>query len=110
MKELVDKARQNSLTLDEVTGGTFTLSNLGMYGVDVFTPIINPPESAILGVGRIADKAVVLNGQIVARPVVVLSLSFDHRVMDGAQAASFLQRIKQIVENLSIADIDEKIT
>jgi pyruvate dehydrogenase E2 component (dihydrolipoamide acetyltransferase) len=110
LKELVDKARQNSLTLDEVTGGTFTLSNLGMYGVDVFTPIINPPESAILGVGRIADKAVVLNGQIVARPVVVLSLSFDHRVMDGAQAASFLQRIKQIIENLPIADIDEKIT
>jgi pyruvate dehydrogenase E2 component (dihydrolipoamide acetyltransferase) len=110
LKELVDKARQNKLSLDEVTGGTFTISNLGMYGVDVFTPIINPPESAILGVGRIADKAVVLNGQIVARPVVVLSLSFDHRVMDGAQAASFLQRTKQIVENLSIADIDEKIT
>jgi pyruvate dehydrogenase E2 component (dihydrolipoamide acetyltransferase) len=111
LSELVDKARQNKLSLDEVTGGTFTVSNLGMYGVDVFTPIINPPENAILGVGRIADKPVVLNGQIVARPVVVLSLSFDHRVMDGAQAASFLQRIKQIVETLSIADVDDnKIT
>jgi len=98
-KELVDKARQNKLSLDEVTGGTFTISNLGMYGVDMFTPIINPPESAILGVGRIRDKPTFLDGQIVARPAVVLSLSFDHRVVDGAQAANFLQRIKQILEN-----------
>jgi len=99
LKELVEKARQNSLSPDAVRGGTITVTNLGMYGVDVFTPIINPPESAILGVGKIAEKPVIVNGQIVARTMMTLSLSFDHRIIDGAVAAQFLKKLKSIIEN-----------
>jgi pyruvate dehydrogenase E2 component (dihydrolipoamide acetyltransferase) len=76
-----------------------------MFGVDVFTPIINPPESAILGVGRIVERPVVVNGQITIRPMTVLSLTFDHRITDGAQAAQFCQRLKQILENPHIMHI-----
>ena len=84
---------------DDLSGGTFTITNLGMYDVDAFTPIINLPEAAILGVGRIQPKAVVREGEIVARQMWTLSLAFDHRLVDGAPAARFLQRIKQLVEN-----------
>ncbi|RLG91926.1 MAG: 2-oxo acid dehydrogenase subunit E2 [Candidatus Hecatellales archaeon] len=98
IRSLVEKARQGKLSIEDVSGGTFTVTNLGMYGVDVFTPIINPPESAILGVGRIVEKPVVKDGQIVIRPITILSLTFDHRVTDGAQAAVFLQRIKELLE------------
>jgi len=97
-RELVDKARQNELVTREVSGGTFTITNLGMFDVDLFAPIINPPESAILGVGRIAKKPVVLGDEVVVRPIVTLTLVFDHRVMDGAEAARFLQKIKNILE------------
>ncbi len=83
---------------DDLTGGSFTITNLGVYEIDAFTPIINPPESAILGVGRIVSKPVGLNGQIVLREMISLSLSFDHRLIDGAPAARFLQRVKQLVE------------
>jgi pyruvate dehydrogenase E2 component (dihydrolipoamide acetyltransferase) len=99
LKELVEKAKQGRLTKEELTGGTFTITNLGMYGVDVFTPIINPPETAILGVGRVVERPVVMGGQIVVRPVMQLSLTFDHRVVDGAPAAEFLQKVKQVMEN-----------
>jgi len=99
LKELVEKAREGRLTKEDVSGGTFTITNLGMYGVDVFIPIINPPETAILGVGRVTEKPVVVNGQITIKPVVQLSLSFDHRIVDGAPAAQFLQRVKQILES-----------
>jgi len=99
LKELVEKAREGRLTKEDVTGGTFTITNLGMYGVDVFIPIINPPETAILGVGRVTEKPVAVNGQITIKPVVQLSLSFDHRIVDGAPAARFLQRVKQILES-----------
>jgi len=98
LKELVEKAREGKLTKDDVAGGTFTITNLGMYGVDVFIPIINPPETAILGVGRVTEKPVVANGQVTIKPVVQLSLSYDHRIVDGAPAAVFLQRVKQILE------------
>jgi len=98
-KTLASLARENKLTPDQITGGTFTVSNLGMYAVDMFTPIINQPESAILGVGRIAEKAVGLGGQIVLRPMITLSLSFDHRVIDGAPAAAFLTDLKRMLEN-----------
>jgi len=98
-KELVEKARQGKLLTRETTDGTFTISNLGMFGVDTFAPIINPPESAILGVGRIVKKPVVVNDQITIRSVMTLTLVFDHRVIDGAQAARFLQSINQILEN-----------
>lgn len=97
-KELSEKARTGKLSGDEMSGGTFTISNLGSKGVDMFTPIISPPESAILGVGRSVEKAVVCNGEIVIRPMMVVSLTADHRVIDGAPAADFMQTLKTIVE------------
>ncbi len=97
-RELVGRARVGKSTPDDLTGGTFTITNLGMFDIDAFTPIINLPECAILGVGRIQERAVVRAGQICVRQVMVLSLTFDHRVVDGAPAARFLQRIKQLVE------------
>lgn len=97
--KLIEKARKGALKPDEMRGGTFTLTNLGMYGVDSFTAIVNPPEVCILATGRIADRVVAENGQVVIRPIMTLSLSYDHRVLDGAPAADFLRRIKQYVEN-----------
>jgi len=98
-KELSEKAREGTISIDEAMGSTFTVTNLGMFGAEIFTPIINPPETAILGVGRIVEKPAVKDGQIVVRSMMLLSLSFDHRVVDGAPAAQFLQRVKQILEN-----------
>ncbi|MGB9661477.1 MAG: dihydrolipoamide acetyltransferase family protein [Moorellaceae bacterium] len=98
VKQLARKARRGKLTPDDITGGTFTLSNLGMYAVDAFTPIINPPETAILGVGRTVDTPAVYRGQICIRPLCTLSLSFDHRLVDGAPAAAFLTYLKEILE------------
>jgi pyruvate dehydrogenase E2 component (dihydrolipoamide acetyltransferase) len=95
---LVDKARAGRLSPLEMQGGTFTVTNLGAYRVDGFTPIINPPETAILGVGRIADKPAVVDGKIEARTMCTLSLSFDHRVVDGAPAAAFLARLAELLE------------
>lgn len=99
LKLLVEKAREGKLTKEDLTGGTFTITNLGMYGVDVFIPIINPPETAILGVGRIAEKPMFINNEIKMKPVMQLSLSFDHRVVDGAPAAQFLQKVKHVLES-----------
>jgi pyruvate dehydrogenase E2 component (dihydrolipoamide acetyltransferase) len=95
---LADKARAGRLSPAEMLGGSFSITNLGAYRVDGFTPILNPPETAILGVGRIADKPVVVDGQIVARTMCTLSLSFDHRVVDGAPAAAFLARLAELLE------------
>lgn len=92
-------AQENKLSPDQMSGGTFTISNLGMYEVDAFTPIINQPESAILGVGRIKEKPVGVNGAIELRSIMTLSFSFDHRVIDGAPAAAFLTELKEILEN-----------
>lgn len=99
VKDLTEKARQGKLAKEEVTGGTFTVTNLGMYGVEFFTPIINPPEAAILGVGKITEKPVVVNGKIEPRPMMMLSLSYDHRVLDGAPAGQFLSEVKHFLEN-----------
>jgi pyruvate dehydrogenase E2 component (dihydrolipoamide acetyltransferase) len=96
---LVEKARQGQLTEQEITGGTFTVSNLGTFGIDHFTPILNLPESAILGVGRIAKKPVVVEGQVAVRSVLGLSLTIDHRVIDGAPAAEFLQALITTLES-----------
>lgn len=98
IRDLTARGREGKLTADEITGGTFTVTNLGMYGIDTFTPIINPPESAILGVGRIIDTPVVKDGAIAAVPLMQLSLSADHRIIDGALAAQFLQKVKQYLE------------
>jgi pyruvate dehydrogenase E2 component (dihydrolipoamide acetyltransferase) len=98
-RELVERARVGKSLLDDLQGGTFTITNLGMYDIDAFTPIINLPEAAILGAGRIQPKPVVRENEILVRQMWTLSLTFDHRLVDGAPAARFLQRIKQLVEN-----------
>ncbi len=95
---LAQAAKEGRSQPDDLTGGTFTITNLGMYEIDGFTPIINPPQCAILGVGRIIEKPVGRDGQIVLRKMMVLSLSFDHRLVDGAPAARFLQQVKRLVE------------
>lgn len=96
--ELTQKARNGKLMLDQLQGGTFTVSNLGMYGVDSFTPVINPPEAAILGISRSLQKPVVLDGQMAIRKMMYLSLSFDHRIIDGAEAAKLLADIARFLE------------
>jgi pyruvate dehydrogenase E2 component (dihydrolipoamide acetyltransferase) len=100
IKELTEKAKLGKLAKEEVTGGTFTITNLGMYGVDFFTPIINPPEAAILGVGKITEKPAVTDGEIKTKAVMILSLSYDHRIVDGVPAAEFLRKIKQNLERV----------
>ena len=95
---MVGRSREGGLTPDELSGSTFTITNLGGYGVEAFTPIVNPPESAILGIGRIAKRPAVVDGQVVPRDLMYLSLAFDHRVVDGAPAAQFLQRVKECLE------------
>ncbi len=97
-RAMVNRARQGRALPDDLNGGTFTITNLGMYGVDAFTPVINMPEIAILGVGRIVEKVVPNKGEIAIRKMLTLSLVFDHRVVDGAPAARFLQYICQLVE------------
>jgi pyruvate/2-oxoglutarate dehydrogenase complex dihydrolipoamide acyltransferase (E2) component len=98
-RELVGRAREGRSLPDDLSGGTFTITNLGMFDVDGFTPIINLPEAAILGVGRIRPTPVVRDGEVVVAQTMILSLAFDHRVVDGAPAARFLRRIKELVEN-----------
>jgi len=99
VKSFAERARSNQLTPGELQGSTFTITNLGNFGIDAFTPIINPPESAILGVGRILKKPVVHNDEIVIRRMLTLSLTFDHRVVDGAPAAQFLQTVADYIQD-----------
>ncbi|MBM4339326.1 MAG: 2-oxo acid dehydrogenase subunit E2 [Deltaproteobacteria bacterium] len=99
LRGLTQKAKEGKLSLQEVGGGTFTLSNMGMLGIDKFNPIINPPECSILGVGRTVEKPVFHGGEIKVRPMAWFNLSSDHRIVDGATAAQFLNRIKKTVEN-----------
>ena len=98
LRALVERARVGEALPDELSGSTFTVTNLGMYEIDAFTPIINLPEAAILGVGRIKARPAVVDGTVCVRQTMWLSLTFDHRLVDGAPAARFLQRIKQLVE------------
>ena len=99
IKELAALAREGKLGGDKLTGGTFTITNLGMYGIESFTPIINQPEVAILGVTTMEDRVVVRDGEMVIRPMMTLSLTADHRVVDGSVAAQFMQRVKDLMEN-----------
>ena len=100
IRDLAKRARRNKLEPDEMTGGSFTITNIGAYGsVDWFTPIINQPESAILGIGRTVERPVAVDGQIAIRPLMGLSLAFDHRVVDGAPAAQFLGILIDLIEN-----------
>ena len=105
-KTLAEKARASQLKLEEVSGGTFTVSNLGMYGVDSFTPIINAPQSGILGVGRIVEKPVIYRGEVARRSMLVLSLTFDHRVIDGAPAGAFLQTVADLLAHGNRISLD----
>ena len=99
-RELVSRARAGTLSAAELQGGTFTITNLGTYGIDAFTPIINPPETAILGIGAIRREPVIAEGdRVVARDQMTLSLTFDHRVVDSAPAARFLATLRTGIEN-----------
>jgi 2-oxoglutarate dehydrogenase E2 component (dihydrolipoamide succinyltransferase) len=93
------RAKDGTLKLEEMRGGTFTISNGGVFGSLLSTPIINPPQSAVLGLHRIDERPVVLNGEIVARPMMYMALSYDHRLIDGREAVTFLVRIKEAIED-----------
>ncbi|MDZ3830274.1 MAG: 2-oxoglutarate dehydrogenase complex dihydrolipoyllysine-residue succinyltransferase [Sphingopyxis sp.] len=93
------RAKEGTLTMDDMTGGTFTISNGGVFGSLMSTPIINPPQSAVLGLHRIEDRPVVVNGEIVVRPMMYLALSYDHRLIDGREAVTFLKTIKEAIED-----------
>ncbi len=99
LADLTARALGGQLGSAELTGGTFTISNLGQYGIDAFTPILNVPQCAILGLGRIERRPAVVGDQIVPRDQMTLSLTFDHRIVDGAPAAKFLATLRQAIEN-----------
>ena len=99
IRGLADKARQGTLTLDDLRGGTFSITNGGVFGSLMSTPILNPPEVGILGLHAIKDRAVGVGGQIVLRPMMYVALTYDHRIVDGAEAVTFLVRIKQLIED-----------
>jgi 2-oxoglutarate dehydrogenase E2 component (dihydrolipoamide succinyltransferase) len=97
--DLGKRAKDGTLTMDDMTGGTFTISNGGVFGGLMSTPIINPPQSAVLGLHRIEDRPVVRDGEIVIRPMMYLALSYDHRLIDGREAVTFLKTIKEAIED-----------
>jgi len=97
--DLATKARESKLTMDELTGGTFTITNGGVFGSLLSTPILNPPQSAILGMHTIQDRPVAIDGQVVIRPMMYLALSYDHRIIDGMESVSFLKRVKEMLED-----------
>lgn len=97
--ELATKAKENKLTIEEMTGGTFTITNGGIFGSMMSTPIINIPQSAILGMHKIQDRPMAINGQVVIKPMMYLALSYDHRIIDGRESVGFLVRVKELLEN-----------
>lgn len=99
IKVLAVKARDGKLSIDEMTGGTFTITNGGVFGSMLSTPILNPPQSAILGMHNIVDRPVAVNGQVVIRPIMYVALSYDHRIIDGKESVSFLMAVKQMIED-----------
>jgi pyruvate dehydrogenase E2 component (dihydrolipoyllysine-residue acetyltransferase) len=101
--QLVERAREAKLTQEDLEGGTFTISNLGMYGVEIFTAVLNPPQAAILAVGVIEEKPVVEEGEVVVRPVMAMTLTCDHRAVDGAKASEFLRELKTLLEEPGLA-------
>jgi len=96
---LATRGRDGKLSIDEMTGGTFSITNGGVFGSMMSTPIINPPQSAILGMHNIVERPVVVGGQVVVRPIMYLALSYDHRIIDGRESVSFLVRVKQMLED-----------
>ena len=101
--DVVDRARENRLTAHDLDGGTFTISNLGMYGIEQFVAVLNPPQAAILAVGATEDRAVVVDGEVVVRPMMTMTLTVDHRAVDGADGADFLRTVKQLLEEPALA-------
>ena len=99
LKRLADKALANRISMDEMTGGTFTLTNGGVFGSMMSTPLINPPQSAIIGMHNIVDRPIAVNGQVQIRPMMYIALSYDHRIIDGKNAVSFLVDVKKMIEN-----------
>jgi 2-oxoglutarate dehydrogenase E2 component (dihydrolipoamide succinyltransferase) len=97
--DLATKARENKLAIDEMTGGTFTITNGGVFGSMMSTPIINAPQSAILGMHNIVERPVAINGQVEIRPMMYVALSYDHRIIDGRESVGFLVRVKQLLED-----------
>jgi 2-oxoglutarate dehydrogenase E2 component (dihydrolipoamide succinyltransferase) len=97
--DFAKRAADNKLKLDELQGGTFTISNGGVYGSMMSTPIINPPQSGILGLHAITDRPVAIDGQVVIRPMMYLALTYDHRLVDGREAVTFLKKIKDTIED-----------
>jgi len=95
---LGEKARDGKITIDDLQGGTFTITNGGIYGSMLSTPILNPPQSAVLGMHNIIERPVVVNGNVEVRPVMYLALSYDHRIIDGKEAVSFLKIVKESLE------------
>ena len=100
--ELATKAKENKLTIEEMSGGTFTITNGGVFGSLMSTPIINIPQSAILGMHKIQDRPMAINGQVMVKPMMYLALSYDHRIIDGRESVSFLVRVKDLLENPSL--------
>lgn len=105
--ELAAKARDSKLTMEELTGGTFTITNGGVFGSLLSTPIINIPQSAILGMHKIEERPIALNGQVVIRPMMYLALSYDHRIVDGRESVGFLVRVKELLENPTLLLIQQ---
>jgi 2-oxoglutarate dehydrogenase E2 component (dihydrolipoamide succinyltransferase) len=99
LKGLAEKARNGSLTLEEMSGGTFTITNGGVFGSMMSTPIINPPQSAILGMHAIIERPIAIDGQVQIRPMMYVALSYDHRVIDGSSSVTFLVKVKQLLED-----------
>jgi len=97
--DFASRAQQNRIEISELRGGTFTISNGGIYGSMLSTPIVNPPQSGILGMHAIQDRPVALDGEVVIRPMMYLALTYDHRIIDGREAVTFLKRIKDLVES-----------
>jgi 2-oxoglutarate dehydrogenase E2 component (dihydrolipoamide succinyltransferase) len=98
IKELALKARDNKITIEEMTGGTFTITNGGVFGSMLSTPIINPPQSAILGMHNVVERPIAVNGQVVIRPIMYVALSYDHRIIDGRESVGFLVKVKEMLE------------
>ena len=99
LKELADKARSSKISLEEMTGGTFTITNGGVFGSMLSTPLINPPQSGILGMHNIVDRPVAVNGKVEIRPIMYVALSYDHRIIDGKDSVGFLKKVKELIEN-----------
>ena len=99
IKELAAKAKENKITLEEMNGGSFTITNGGVFGSMMSTPIINPPQSAILGMHNIIERPVAINGEVKIQPMMYIALSYDHRVIDGRESVGFLVKVKEMLEN-----------